>query len=118
MSDVVKSGPNFLIDSTANYVIGDGASGSVSTILAQFKDTGSFSGSIVVKGQAKGSGAGFVAIPYVRRNLGGTVSDDTSVSAALTGAFLIEINAAGLDISFDNTHTSGSGTMSIYKMAG
>ncbi len=118
MADVVTHTPSFLVDATTNYVVGDGSAQNVSTIVAQFVNTGSFSGSIVVKGRARGTDATLVAIPYKRRNLGGSVSDDTTVSAALTAAFLIEINATGLDISFDNTHTSGSGTMYVRRLEG
>lgn len=118
MANVVVSRPSVVIDGTNNYIVGDaGASAETSSVVAQLVDTGTFSGSIVVKGRPKGSAAAFVAIPYRKRNLSGTASDDSIVSDALTAAFLIEVNASGLDISFDNTHTSGSGTLYIQKIS-
>jgi hypothetical protein len=69
----------------------------------------SFSGSITVKGRARGTTVAYVAIPYKKRYLNGAVGDDSFVSTAITDTSIIEINGAGLDLQLDCTsYTSGS----------
>lgn len=104
-----------VINSADTYVLGNAADGVVGTIVVQGVSD-SFVGTLVVKGRVKGSGAAFVEIPYTRRNLAGTVSDDTSVVADLTDSFLIAVDAAGLDVALDCTaYTSGS--LTAYPIA-
>lgn len=101
-----------VIDGSHTYELGNASEPGVkSSFILQFVDTGTFSGSLVVSGRLTGSGAAYVAIPYKKRDLGGTAADDSTVSAALTAAFVIEVDASGLDIALVNTHTSGSGTL-------
>jgi hypothetical protein len=103
------------INSADTYILGNTGDGTVGTWVIQAEES-TFVGSIVVKGRRKSSAAPFLAIPYTRRNLAGTVSDDTSVTATITDSgFLIEVNAAGLDIALDCTaYTSGS--LSVYAV--
>ena len=65
--------------------------------------------------QAKVMGAPDTAydeIPYKRRNLLGTVSDDTIVSAVLGLGFIIQVDCAGMDLRFVvASRTSGSATL-------
>ena len=53
-----------------------------------------------------------LAIPYTRRNLGGAVSDDTSVVAAITADAMVSVAADGLDIVLDATVSAG--TVTVY----
>lgn len=104
---------------TNNYLIGNAAEGVVGRFLLHIVAAGGgWSGSVTVKGRAKGSGAAFLAIPYKRRYVGGAVSDDTTVSAAITGTAIIDVDAAGLDVSLEYTHTSGSATVNAVPLAG
>jgi hypothetical protein len=98
-----------VIAATDTYVLGNTGDGTVGTWVIQAVES-TFVGSIIVKARLKGSAAAFVPILYKQRNLGGTVSDDTSVSTTLTDqSFLIEVNGAGLDVALDCTaYTSGS----------
>jgi hypothetical protein len=102
----------FTLNSADEYVVGGDAGQGGAFMLIQLVST-SFSGSITVKARASGSAAAEVPIPYKRRNLAGSVSDDTSVSAAITDSALIEINCLGLDVVLDCTAYT-SGTMAVY----
>lgn len=113
MANVICPITPFTIDATNNFVLGDVGDDAGKIVIEG--TSSSFSGSIVVKGRPRRSSAAFVALPYKRRNLGGTASDDTTVSAALTAAFLIEVDATGLDVSLDNTHTSGSMSVDVAR---
>lgn len=117
MADKQQLMSGFTVNSTDNYVLGNAAEGVVGSVAVQITVPSAWSGSIVVKGRVKGSGS-WVPIPYRRRNLGGTVSDDTVVSAAITAAALIFVDAAGLDVSLDNTHTSGAAVVYFAPVQG
>lgn len=103
------------INSADTYVLGNTGDGTVGTWVVQAEES-TFVGSIVIKGRKKGSAAPFLAIPYKQRNIGGTVSDDTTVTTTLTDqGFLVAIDAAGLDVALDCTaYTSGS--LSVYAV--
>lgn len=94
------------------YVLGNAAQGAVGSTAIQIVGN-TFTGSFTVVGRIRGSSAAFVAIPYKRRNLGGTASDDTVVSAAITASAVIFVDAAGLDIALDLT-ANAAGTADIY----
>jgi hypothetical protein len=108
----------FTLNSASEYVIGGDAGQGGAFMLIQLVSS-SFSGSVTVKARASGSAAAEVPIPYKRRNLGGTVSDDTVVSAAITDSALIEVNCLGLDVVLDcTTYTSGSLAVYVRPRAG
>lgn len=117
MADVQSTSTGFTVDGSNRYILGNAADGIVGSMAIQITVPSAWSGSIVVQGRVKGSGS-WVAIPYKRRNLGGTVSDDTSVSAALTAAALIFVDAAGLDVALNNTHTSGAAVVYFAALGG
>ena len=103
------------IAATDTYILGNTGDSTVGTWVVQAVES-AFVGSIVVKARLKGSAAAFVAIPYTRRNLDGTVSDDTSVTTTLTDmGFLIEVNGAGLDVALDCTAYT-SGALDVYAV--
>lgn len=107
MADVPSSDKNpITIDSVNNFVVGGNANGGVSTLTAHLT-ANAFTGSITVKGRKRGTARAFVAIPYKSRYLNGAVAADASVTTAITGTSIIEVNSAGLDISFDCTAVSG-----------
>ena len=90
------------IVSADTYIIGQGSEHSASTCLIQFTNS-SFTGSVTIKARKARSAGAFVPIPYIRRDLAGTVSDDTSVTAAITAAAMIKVDATGLQIAIDCT---------------
>jgi hypothetical protein len=91
------------ISSNTTTDFGDSGSGSVATKVMQF--TASTSpvltpgATFQIVGRAMGSGAAYKPIPYKRRALAAAASDDTTVSASLTGQdAIIEVNDAGLEV--------------------
>lgn len=119
MADKQQLGSGFTINSADNYVLGNASEGVVGRFVIQAVSSSFSGGSITVRGRVKGAGANWVAIPYKKRNIGGTVGDDSTVSAALTGGFIIDVDAAGLDVSLDNaSYTSGSLTVYYQGMQG
>lgn len=108
MADKVQVERTFIMDSTDNYVIGEtGQRGGTWTIHLQAV---SGSRSVVVKARAKGSTKTFVPILYSPLYINGSVAASADpVSTALTTTSLIQVVVAdGMDISLDNTHTTGS----------
>lgn len=111
MADVKINALTFTISAVNQYIVGDAAGDAVGRIVAHLVgDT--FTGEIVIKGRARGTSKDFVAIPYVKRHLNGSVADGTTVSVAITGDSIIDIDATGLDIAFDAT-TVDAGTVSV-----
>lgn len=106
MADLAVNAPAFNVVSADNYVLGSASDAQTSTVVVQ-GTLGTFTGTgLVVKCRSRGSTAPWVPLPYVRRSLIAAASDDTVVSAALAVAFVIRIDATGLDISLD---ASGGG---------
>lgn len=100
--------------------LGDAGGEVVGTIVVQLTGTG-WSGSVVVKGRVRGAsehGVSYAPIPYVRRSLAGAASDDATVSAALTGDAIIEVNAAGLQVALDHAHVGGTLAVDFQPIAG
>lgn len=95
------------ITAAGNTALTQSGSGTVSTMVVHLTSS-SFSGSIVVQGRLAGTQNTFVAIPYKKRYLNGSVADDSVVSTAITGTSVIEVNCAGLDVNLSTTYTSGS----------
>jgi hypothetical protein len=90
--------------------LGDAGIGTVTTKTVKLNlGTTPMVGSFAIQGRVLGepASASFVPIPYKRRVLAAAASDDTVVSAAITGNAIIEINAAGLEIQIVWTYTSG-----------
>lgn len=103
----VSKGNAPTINSGDNYILGDvGPRGGVMTIQL---DSSSFSGSIVVKGRAKGAST-FRAIWYRPHFLNNSAAASTDeVQTAITNSSLIQVVIAdGMEISLDTTYTSGS----------
>lgn len=121
MADIIpKNIPESVINSADNYVYGNADNSLPSTwlfhgVASSFVGTG-----LVVKGRKANTTATFLPIPYVRRYVSAAASDDTVVSAALSGTFIIKVDATGLDISLDNTtgYTSGSFTVYAKSLSG
>lgn len=107
MADKIQIERTFVMNSTDNYIIGEtGQRGGTWTIHLQAV---SGTRSAVVKARAKGSSKTFVAIPYTPLHLNGAASDGVPVSTAITTDSLIQVVVAdGMDVSLDNTNTSGS----------
>jgi hypothetical protein len=103
------------LDTTGQMSLGEPVRGLAGGFSLYFKGNG-FTGSITIKARPTGSGiannAG-LAIPYTRRNLAGAVSDDTTVSVALTADAVVVVSSDGLDIILDVTAAS-AGTMTVY----
>jgi hypothetical protein len=110
MADIAVGVPAFTINSADRYIIGNG-SDAMSSLFAIQGTSAAFAGTgIVVVGRVHGANAGaWVALPYVRRDLAGTGSDDTTVIAALTNSFLIRVEASGLDVALDASAGGWSG---------
>lgn len=78
---------------------------------------GDFDGSISVEGKVVGApDSTYEPIPYRRRNLAGTASDDTVVSAAITDDALIEVNCTGLEVALV-TSSMTAGEAVVYHVA-
>ena len=125
-NEVANAGREYTVTTadTGNVLfLGNASDGRVGTFVVQFDPGASWSGSFTVKGRAYGkpasdNGLGFVPIPYRRINLGGTVSDRTLVSAALTGSFLIEVPANGIVVVLAATVTTAGGTLYSWSLNG
>jgi hypothetical protein len=104
-----------VLDSVGQMSLGEAVRGLAGGFALYFKGAG-WTGSITIKARPTGSGIAdnaALAIPYTRRNLGGAISDDTSVVVALTADALVQVNADGLDIVLDVTAAS-AGSMTVY----
>ena len=110
--------PEFTIAATDVYELGDASAQSVSTTVLQAIGTG-WTGTVTVKGRARGSSQAYKPIQYKRRSLGAVASDDTVVSAILTNTdFIIAVDAAGLDIALDVVVTGGTLAVSCRDVEG
>lgn len=105
-------GSNFSLTATGTAELGANQAGNgrgkTARIIAL---DGTFVGSVVVKGRVRGSAAGaatYKTLPYKRRVLADAASDDTIVSAALTGKSIIEVDDTSLELQLDFTWTSGT----------
>jgi hypothetical protein len=88
-------------------VLTHGKKDAVSTVVLQGIDTG-WSGTVIIKAASPGT-TDYVPISYKRRSLIAAASDDTVVSDTITDtAFLIEIDAAGLDVVAVCTRSAGT----------
>lgn len=117
MSTVWVDPPTFTdtIDGANTYVLRQASEGVVSRWIVHLVSS-SFSGSITVKGRLAGTDNAFVAIPYKDRYLNGAVGDDASVTTAITGTSVLDIDSTGLDVAIDCT-TFTSGSMALTAMA-
>lgn len=98
--------------------LGNTGTANVGTIVLQGTDTG-WSGTVIIKGKVKGGVGTAVPIPYKRRSLIAAASDDTIVSATITDtAFLIAIDASGLDVYADCTRSAGTLVLEWVTLAG
>lgn len=103
--------PPITINTADTYNFGDVSSGEVG--VCEFHLVSSaFSGSITVKGRARGTTNAFVAIPYAKQHLNGAVADGSTVSTAITDTSIIQVDSSGLDIALDCT-SYASGSMAV-----
>lgn len=100
-----------------NYVLGEGSEMLVSTLILQIV-VASGTVSITPKGRImnrvarRGQDAiAFQPIPYVRRNVNGSVSDDTAVSAAIAATGIFKVDISGLQPSLEIDQTDGVGAV-------
>ncbi len=106
------------VTSSQTVSLGNTGTATVGTIVLQGTDT-SWSGTVIITAKVKGSAATAVPIPYKRRSLIAAASDDTIVSATITDtAFLIEINASGLDVYAVCTRSAGTLVLEWVNLAG
>jgi hypothetical protein len=113
MANDRKQSP-FSINATANYLLTDVGDGAVGLLVVHILDTSSYSGTITVKAKAKGApSTAYVAIPYIKLHLNGSVGDGSQVSTAITTTSVIALDATGLDVSLDVTYTSGTATVYV-----
>jgi hypothetical protein len=118
MATVPTLGPEFTVSGTDTFVIGADA-GQGGAYLTLHMVATSVTGSVAINARASGSDKAFVAIPYKKRFLNGSVADDTNVSTAITGTSIIEVNALGLDIAINAANlTGGSFAVSARPRAG
>ena len=120
MATIIPTGTQFTIASADLFVLGDASDAFVGTFTLQGTAAAFVGTGLVVKGRVRDSGAAWVPIPYVRRSLAAAASDDTVVSAALAGSFLIKVDATGLEIALDNGtgYTSGSFVVEVCRVEG
>lgn len=124
MAVLQPTGPWFVIDGANTYKLGsaDAGGGSGGWVI-HLVDTGSFSGSIAVQGQARalelaGAADALLAIPYRALNVNGTVGDGGYASTAITTESLIFVPAMAIDVALVVTYTSGSMTAYVTPMVG
>ena len=120
MSTVAVQPPyaDVTINAQNDYVLVHPNSGTVTRWLIQF-NSGTFSGSVTIKGHVSGSALAAVAIPYIQLYINGAVGDGSQVSTAITTTSIIEVVADGMDVIFSVTsYTSGSGVLTVRPLLG
>lgn len=100
MADVRKSSFPFTIDGANQYIMGGDSTGQVSILVLHILSN-TATGSMVVKGRKRGTAFAFVTLPYKSRFLNNAASTDGNLTTAITNTSIVEIDAAGLDISLD-----------------
>ena len=107
-----------------NYVLGDGSSEVVSMLVLHVVVA---SGTVSIVPKVRSSHASarrnvddivFQPIPYVRRNVGGTVSDDTAVSDAIAATGIFKVDISGFQASLEIDQTDGAGVVYWSIVAG
>lgn len=98
---------------TQDVALGDAGNGEVTTKVIHWVP-GTLVGSVIITARVTGTSATPRQIPYKKRYLNGAVADDSTVTTPITGESIIEVNAAGLEITFSYTHTSGAGPGTLY----
>jgi hypothetical protein len=90
-----------------NYVLSEGSPSIVATLVLHVVVT---SGTISIIPKARSlqknarrdaDNVAFQPVPYVRRNVGGTVSDDTAVSTAIAATGIFKVDITGLQPSLE-----------------
>lgn len=94
------------LDTTGGHSVGNTGHETVGSFTMQFQGTG-WTGSVVVRARVFQSNATWLAIPYRRLNVAGVASDNTYVSTAITANGLIVVEADGLEVQLDYTHSAG-----------
>lgn len=105
--DLAKAG-------TSTIPFGDASPVLVGRIVFQVVNTSSLSTSGVLKARVPGATTS-VDVPYYNRNAETTL---IAAGTAITSAGIYEVNAAGVEIFFDNTYTSGAGLLVVNPLLG
>lgn len=124
MADQIISQLPYVISATDNYVLSDGDAAVGSSFCLHFQPDVDWSGSVTLKGRARitnpatdltGTDATdreWLAIPYRKLFLNGTVADDAFDNVAITTTSIIVPIIDGLEISLDATVSAG--TITVY----
>lgn len=104
-----------------NYVL-DAISPDRAGVLAlQYEPAGGFNGTMIVVGRVPAGSNGVVnnwrQIPYVARYLNGAVGTNATVSTAITGVTLAELQASGLELALQVTVAPTQGTVVVTQTA-
>lgn len=110
---------SFSVTATGNYELGGSPDNGLPCLfIIGWEDGGGANMSVVPKARSRGSMMAYVAIPYKKRNLAGAADDSTVNTAIVAVNGIIEVNAAGLDLSLDITRTAGTLNFFIDKVTG
>lgn len=94
-------------DNGTTVSIGDSGGGTVTTKVITFTPASLVGGSFQLVGR-QAPDLPWTPMPYRRRALAGAASDETVVSAAITGAAIISADASGVELGLASTITSGT----------
>lgn len=110
---------------TSNFIIGTGSIAEASAFLVHIVNTSSLLTSIVPSARAAvkdamadGDDTPFIATLYRKLFLNGAAGDGTLVGTPITGSSLIIIPATGMEISLNQTYTSGTGVAYVTPLLG
>lgn len=129
MATIRGQSQTFSINASNDYVLGNSSDvGENGGWIVQLADTGSYSGSVVIKAQSRmidtltaqgiTTADAFLAIKYRGGNVNGTAADWSYVSTALTTNSLIFIPAGGMDAVLSVTFTSGTAVVYVMPVLG
>lgn len=110
----------FTIDVDGTYELG-GVGRMRGRMAIQITKVGGYDGSITVEARVAengdAAGAGYVAVPYIKRQLNGSVADDSTVSTGITDSSLIVMDCDGQDVALVSAgRTVGSMTVKVKKI--
>lgn len=124
MATVRNVGPNFTLNASNVYVLGDTSDEQANGgFLVQIIDGGSYAGSIVVQAQSwqarrLGLSDNFVPIEYRGGYVNGSAAAWGYISTALTTNSLLFIPAGGMEVALSVTFTSGSASALVIPVTG
>lgn len=124
MATVRNVGPNFTINASNVYVIGDASDEQQNGgFLVQIVDDSSYSGTVTVEGQSwvarlQGLADNFVGIPYRKLYLNGSAGDGSFVTTGITTNSVVFIPACGMEIALSVAYTSGAAHALVIPVLG